>query len=222
MGQFLDLTGRRFGRLLVLMRAPNKSGVKNAMWLCRCDCGITKAMRGDTLKNRDARSCGCHAREVASHLLTTHGMSKTSEYHIWHSMKKRCQDSSHPTFKNYGAKGIKVCDRWRDSFEAFYEDVGPRPSRKHSLDRKNTKGNYEPGNVRWATASAQGRNMSSNRMVEIDGVSFCVADWCDLMEIDRHKPYSMVYWNKRSGIASVDEAIKQLYAEWKHQGRSAA
>ncbi len=216
MGKICELTGRRFGRLFVKVRAPNKPGHHNTLWLCQCDCGKIKTVRGDVLLRGDAVSCGCYAREVASKMMTTHGLSKTSEHSIWHTMRKRCNDASHPSFKNHGAKGIKVCERWQKSFENFYADMGRRPSKKHSLDRINNDGDYTPENCRWATASMQGRNTSRNKMVEIDGVSFCVADWCDLMGIDRHKPYNMLYWNKRSGISSVDEAVRVLYDEWHH------
>lgn len=212
MGRNIDLIDRDFGRLLVVAKSPSKG--KNSCWICRCECGNTKIIRADLLLKGVTTSCGCRAREVASALMRRHGMSKTPEYIAYQSMKSRCDDPNNVAYPSHGGRGISVCEMWQNSFENFYADMGPRPSKKHSLDRKNNDGNYEPDNCRWATASMQARNMSRNRMVTIDDVSFCVADWCDLMGIDRHKPYNMLYWNKRSGIASIDEAVEVLYREW--------
>lgn len=209
-----DIVGERFGRLVVISRAPNKKGSKNSQWFCKCDCGSTSIHRSDVLRVGYANSCGCLARETARALLTTHGLSKTSEHSIWHAMRKRCLDKNHPTYQRYGAKGITVCDRWKDSFENFYADMGQRPSKRHSLDRIDNKGHYTPENCRWATPEMQGRNRSNNKIVTIDGVSFTVKDWCRLMEVDDRRPYTMKYWNKRSGIKTIEEAIGLLYEEW--------
>jgi hypothetical protein len=211
----IDLAGERFERLLVLSQAPKKSPThKNADWICQCDCGTIKTIRGNLLRTGATRSCGCLSRETASRLMTTHGLSKTPEFAVWHTMKARCYNPKNHGYKSHGARGITVCERWLNSFVDFRADMGQRPSKKHSIDRIDNDGNYTPENCRWATASMQGRNTSRNNVIEIDGVSLCVADWCDLMDVDRHKPYNMVYWNKRSGISSVDEAVRVLYDEW--------
>jgi len=220
----LNLIGHVYGRLTVIAKAPNQRGVNNSIWLCRCECGNVKTFRADVLRRPNppgrvagAVSCGCYKREVISKMMTTHGFSNTSEYHIWHTMKKRCECSTHPAYKNHGGRGIIVCDRWRNSFDNFYADMGQRPSKRHTLDRIDNNGPYSPENCRWATPEMQGRNKRTNRMVEIDGVSFCVADWCRLMGISNHTPYDRLYWNKRSGIQTIDEALRQLYYEWNNQ-----
>jgi len=215
MGKIRDLQGKRFGRLAVVTRAPNKPGCVNAIWVCQCDCGTIKNIRADVLIREDSTSCGCYQREISSKRLTTHGMSLTPEFSIWGTMIRRCHNQDHPSYKHHGARGIIVCERWRYSFENFYDDMGQRPSKKHSIDRIDNNGPYSPENCRWATSRTQSRNTSYNRMVEMDGVSFCVADWCDMMGVSRHRPYDMKYWNKRSGIKTIEEALRVLYDEWK-------
>ena len=103
--------------------------------------------------------------------------SRTPEYRAWDAMIHRCERPSEKRYHRYGGRGIKVCERWRVSFEAFLEDMGPRPSTKHSIDRRNPNGNYEPGNCRWATAGEQQINRSNNKLIEWRGVTKCAAEW---------------------------------------------
>src|SRR5580765_787446 len=150
----IDLSGQIFGRLT----ARNHSGVrgKNSYWICDCACGATKDVAANNLKRGFVRSCGCLHRESITTRNTTHGMSYSTEYAIWYAMKRRCYDENCSDYYKYGARGTKVCDRWLDSFENFYADMGSRPSLKHSIDRfPDNGGNYEPQNCRWATAKEQ-------------------------------------------------------------------
>lgn len=145
-----DLTGRTFGTLTVLCRASGPS----TPWLCHCSaCGKEKAILSGNLL-RDDKSCGCLRDAGTAARMTTHGMSTATEYHIWRTMRDRCIPNSGT---RYAAKCITVCPEWQNSFEAFYSYMGPRPAGK-SLDRINNFGNYEPGNVRWATAQEQALN----------------------------------------------------------------
>jgi hypothetical protein len=113
---------------------------------------------GTSLRSGKSQSCGCAVREISVRTNTVHGMSYTAEHRLWSSMKERCYNPRRKDYVNYGGRGITVCERWRDSFAAFYEDVGPRPSPNLSIDRIDNDGNYEPGNVRWATRSEQNKN----------------------------------------------------------------
>ena len=150
----IDLTGRRFGRLVVVGEAGRTKRGK-ITWECLCDCGKTTVIIGDNLRSGNTLSCGCYGREVVRYANTTHGMARTREYNIWEGMKNRCQNKTHPDYPNYGGRGIKVCSRWM-SFENFFFDMGV--SHGLSIDRINNDGNYEPSNCRWATASEQNLN----------------------------------------------------------------
>jgi len=160
----VDLVGQRFGRLVVIKRAGTLRG---ARWECKCDCGATAfACSGDLRKGRP-RSCGCLCSNPSSPPQTwTHlpGTISSPERVTWQSMRVRCADLNNP---RYGGRGIKVHPAWVDNFDAFFEYVGPRPSPNHSLDRfPNNDGNYEPGNVRWATRIEQAATRSTTKVDE--------------------------------------------------------
>lgn len=183
MGTFIDLTGRRFDRLTVLSRGPNK-GVK-AVWLCRCDCGQLALAHGHDLRLGKHRSCGCLHRERT----TTHGDStaannyRSPEYRAWLAMKARCYNPRTRRFDRYGGRGIAVCDRWRDSFAAFLADMGRKPTPSHSVDRIDNDGNYEPANCRWATRAEQQRNNNRTHHLTHQGRTMCLQDWADELGI---------------------------------------
>src|SRR5690606_36633953 len=127
-------------------------------WLCLCDCGNEKSVRADSLVSGRILSCGCYHKEAVSQRTRTHGLSNTLEYHIWENMIQRCTNPNHLAFGYYGGRGITVCDRWRNDFTAFINDMGPRPSNCYSVDRIDVNKGYEPGNCRWATRETQMRN----------------------------------------------------------------
>ncbi len=111
--------------------------------------------------------------------MRTHGDKRTRLYRIWGAMKTRCLNKNSPSYIRYGKKKIKICDRWLNSFEAFRDDMGYPPSSHHSIDRINNKGNYEPGNCRWATFTEQARNTKSTRMVTLNGITKSMREWCE-------------------------------------------
>jgi hypothetical protein len=171
---FKDITGEVFGELTVLgyagvKRHPSKK--TSSLWVCRCACGKEIIAHGVNLKKGTAKTCGCSRG--------SHHMSDTPEYIAWEAINQRCNNQENPNYKNYGARGISMCERWR-SFEAFIEDVGPRPSSKHSIDREDNSGGYTPENCRWATGKIQHRNKRSNRIITIGGVSRCLVEWCEI------------------------------------------
>jgi hypothetical protein len=125
----------------------------------------------------DVKNCGCVRIESFRKRVRKHGRSHTLVYGVWLAMRKRCSVPTHPYYYIYGGRGIKVCERWEHSFEAFINDMGERPSSKHSIDRIDVNGDYEPRNCRWATAAEQTRNSRRNVRVSIDGETRVVEDW---------------------------------------------
>jgi hypothetical protein len=178
----IPMIGRRFGRLTVLSAADPKqarSGKKLARWNCRCDCGQEKVLMGTDMRTDHTTSCGCFHKERLIAVATTHGLSKTPMYRLWSSMITRCSNKRRRSYKDYGGRGISVCDRWKNDFTLFLHDVGERPSPRHSLDRINNNGNYEPGNVRWSTAAVQARNTTRTIMITYQGKTKSLFDWAE-------------------------------------------
>ena len=170
MGTFIDLTGRRYGRLYLTSRAPNRG--TTVMWNYVSDCGVVGAVSGRHVRHSDQRSCGCLQREAAARigrLRRTHGLTGTPTYRSWQAMIERTSNPHHHAWKNYGGRGITVCPRWRhgedgiSGFECFLQDMGERPAGT-SIDRIDNNRNYEPSNCRWATDVQQARNQRSVRM----------------------------------------------------------
>ena len=161
MNQFVNLKGRRFGRLKVITRAHNNK-YGQAMWFCICKCGIKIKTLAASLLRGATKSCGCLHRELAKTQRLTHGLTQTSIYSRWAEMLQRCQNPQHKSYNNYGGRGIKVCKRWlyKDGFSNFLSDMGMPPKNK-TLDRKNNEGDYKPSNCRWATRKEQRHNQRS-------------------------------------------------------------
>jgi hypothetical protein len=152
----LDLTGRRSGRLIAV-RKQTVDASGNAYWLCKCDCGTETTVRATLINKGIANSCGCYASELTRANKRKHGWYGTPEYNAWNCLKGRCNRPNDKAYHNYGGRGIAICERWR-SFENFLADMGRRPSVRHSLDRINNDGHYEPANCRWATMAQQKAN----------------------------------------------------------------
>lgn len=159
----VDMTGQRFDRLLVL--AMTRQG-EFAACVCKCACGTEKTIAWRAIKNGDTRSCGCLSKERISAANLTHGDTTggpSPEWIVWRAMHQRCEDQKHKSYKDYGGRGITICERWQ-TFEPFLVDMGRRPSPSHTLDRRENDGNYEPRNCRWATKSEQARNRRPRQM----------------------------------------------------------
>ena len=156
--KILDLSGRRFGRLVVLEPLARRSSNGSVRWQCRCDCGNVGDHKRDDLLSGGSESCGCLRRELLQKRMRTHGLSKTPMYKVWGGIIQRCENPNDQNFKWYGGKGIRICKRWRNSFEAFLADVGERPGPGLTIDRIEARLGYRPGNIRWATAGEQREN----------------------------------------------------------------
>lgn len=156
MPPLIDLTGKKFGRLTVIGRAPT---VRNrTYWLCECDCGKRISVDGGNLRGGHTESCGCLQKERASQANTTHGMRGTRLYRIWNCMRNRCYRKSYHAYKHYGGRGIRVCPEW-NSFEPFRDwamSYGYKDDL--SIDRIDVNGNYSPENCRWVTMAYQNQN----------------------------------------------------------------
>lgn len=164
-GQMIDLTGQTFGMLTVIsLEGLHPTVPRQYRWNCRCECGVTKTVPGVNLRIGKTKSCGCLVGKNS-----THGESNSDEFRIWRGMLDRCYNPNATSYARYGARGIAVCDEWRRDVVAFIADVGRRPSKDHSLDRKDNRLGYSPSNCRWATPRDQANNTRRNIPVFING-----------------------------------------------------
>jgi len=182
-GVLIDLIGQKFGKWTVLERAGTR-GNGSAAWLCQCDCGKTGIVVGSRLRSGKSTCCGCKL----IFQLTKHGHSKRSgdspEYYTWASMMKRCYNPNWVNYKNYGARGIKVCDRWHD-FRNFLADMGNRPAGMFIERIENEKG-YGPENCKWSTRIEQTKNTRSNRMLTFNGETKPMVEWSETLKLSYH------------------------------------
>lgn len=184
----LNLVGQKFGRLEVVSSTNNKDSGGRYFWRCLCVCGKFKEVRGSDLKAGNVKSCGCLKLEGNN---LKHGQSVTREYQCWNSMMGRCYNSNNKRYKNYGGRGIKVCDRWH-TFENFYEDMGKRP-KGLTLDRRDNSGDYCPENCRWATYTEQANNKRNSVWKEYRGETRTVAQWGRVLGIPKATLWDRLY-----------------------------
>lgn len=172
-----DVTGQRFGRLVAVeeVRHP-KSGHRASR--CRCDCGNEVVIRISHLLNENNRSCGCLHRDSTRARATKHGKCGSPEWKVWREMRQRCTNPNRPSYSDYGGRGISVCPEW-DSFDQFLADMGPRPSDKHSIERKDVNGHYCRDNCYWATSKEQSRNTRRTRYLTFAGETLPLCEWAE-------------------------------------------
>lgn len=160
--------GNAYGRWTVIEFAKRDN--RGVHWLCRCVCGNMKTVWGADLRNGKSTSCGCSRQRA-------YGMNESKEYATWEAIKQRCYNKNHDAYKHYGGRGIKMCDRWYESFCNFFDDMGKRPFPKATIDRIDNDGNYEPSNCRWASQLEQGQNTSKVRLVTYNGETMSLRAW---------------------------------------------
>jgi hypothetical protein len=160
MNAMINLCGLKFG-LLVAIEYAGK-----CKWLCQCECGNKTVVRTQNLKNAKTKSCGCLRHQESK--CKTHGMTSTPEYRTWSKMIGRCEDINNKSYNTYGGRGIKVCRRWRNSFECFYSDMGARPN-GNSIERIDVNGDYEPKNCKWIPLIEQNLNKRNSRLYDYEG-----------------------------------------------------
>lgn len=193
----IDLSGQRVGSWTILAESVYMNG--KGFWKCRCICKKEKLVSVGNLRAGTSTSCGCVAKYnfVRNHTIHGHtiGKKRSPEFNSWSSMIQRCTDKKHKYYKHYGGRGIKVCERWLNSFENFLMDMGQKPSKLHTLDKfPNNDGNYEPSNCRWATKKEQNRNQRTNRWIEYKGTNLILSDWADILHIS---PARLLYYIKK-------------------------
>lgn len=175
--------GDRVGRLVIQGDIPGTKR-RPKKFICLCNCGKTTTVVVASLTNGDTRSCGCLRNQATSERSKTHGKTKTPEYKIWSMMKDRCQNPKSTAYHRYGARGIYVCDRWQ-SFENFYLDMGPKPTKRHEVERKDNDGPYAPENCIWVTRKAQTRNRCNTIWVVCqDGTKVSLVEECERLGLD--------------------------------------
>lgn len=192
-----DLINNRFGRLIVV-----EKGLATHKLVCQCDCGNRKEVSMYSLLNGDTKSCGCLSAEKARER-AVHGKSGTSEHNIWKTIKQRCYNKNLPSYKRYGARGIKMSLRWKNSFSNFITDMGSRPSFKHSIERIDNNKGYCKSNCRWATMKEQCGNRRNSAFVTLNGETKIISDWCKFYDIKISTVYSRINRNKDWGYEKI-------------------
>ena len=203
----IDHSGRVFTRLRVIERYSEGASQLSHVWICLCDpdyggCGKVTKVHISNLKGGNTKSCGCLHKEA----VTKHGFRHLSEYSIWLNMLARCYNPKHPHYDNYGGRGITMSDEWRESFETFYRDMGPRPSPEYSIDRKDNDKGYFKDNCRWATNLEQQNNKRCNLVYEFDGEKKTLSEWCRELRVD----YFLVYYYLQTSLPFEDALDKVI------------
>lgn len=189
MAKLINLSGKQFGKLTVIEYAGKRQrpgGSFSYDWRCRCECGNEFIADGNCIRRGSATSCGCDNSEK----LCDHGMSKPEHpqhwaWIVWSGMRRRCYTVSDSAYNRYGGRGIKICDAWLESVRQFYADMGDRPTPKHTIERIDNNGNYEPGNCVWATRAEQTENQRSTKLLTFQGESLSISKWARRLGISR-------------------------------------
>lgn len=193
-----DMTGQVFGRLTVLEYSHSTHNGGHSYWKCQCECGNIITTVRARLKDGRTRSCGCLQRDLAKERYSKPNRrigetrKKTPEYTCWQNIKTRCFNPSTNSFKNYGERGITICDEWRDNFDQFFEDMGTRPSPKHSVERKDNSLPYSKENCVWALPVTQVRNRRITRKFSMNGVELPIGEWCEKYNANYNVVYNRV------------------------------
>lgn len=210
------LVGQRFGRLVVVEETDRRQG-RRIIYKCKCDCGNHVYVSSDSLKSGHTKSCGCLMRETSKNTLITHGKSKERLYTVWSGVKARCYNKNHVSYKNYGLRGISMCEEWRNDYEAFREWSEANgydceaASGECTLDRIDVNGNYEPSNCRWVSAMEQANNTRRNVKMMLFGEEYTISEASREFGIK----YSNLQWRKYDGWP--DESIeKYIESQTKH------
>lgn len=207
----INMIGYKSGRLTVVSEAYNKNG--RYYWNCICECGNNVTVAGTHLRNGNTKSCGCLQVDRVRELKTTHGLSHTTEHNSWIGMVQRCRDKNHFAYKYYGGKGIMVCERWNNSFQNFLDDMGKKPTPKHTIERIDSNIGYSMDNCRWATMAEQNLNKSDNHFLTFNGKRQTIKEWSD--EVGIH--YDTIRHRINTYGWSVDRALTEIPINYKNK-----
>ncbi len=183
---YSELVGKKLHRLTVLKWLPPDASYNQSRFVCECDCGKKDyVVRAAYVRNSAVKSCGCQKKKagIGPTNNLTHGKTYTPEYRIWSSMISRCYNKKEKSYADYGARGVVLCQEWRESFDRFYADMGPRPSPRHTIERIDPKGNYESSNCKWIPRAEQNTNKTNNVFIEFRGQKKTVAEWARVVGI---------------------------------------
>jgi hypothetical protein len=190
MGVLADLTDYRFGLWTVI--GPDQRKRLRTIWFCRCQCGTERWVGAGDLTSGQSTNCGCVRRKKVAARNYKHGQGHTRLHARWMGMIARCESPKHKAYPRYGGRGIRVCQRWRDSFAAFLADMGPPPGPNYQLDRIDNDGDYKPGNVRWALNKPNSRNRPSAIFITFQGVTLPLNEWAERMGLPPKTVYSRI------------------------------
>lgn len=213
MAKAMNLENQRFGRAVVLRRVENKG--RYVRWLCKCDCGNEFIALTNHLRNGSVQSCGCLRREIAIHkaktINTKHGKHKTRLYKIWAAIKGRCFNKNNCSYKNYGARGITICDEWLNDYPAFEKWANENGYNDAlTIDRIDVNGNYCPNNCRWATKREQQNNRRDCRYITYKGETKTMAEWARALHIS---------YNRIEGRLSRGWPIEKAFSRKNYRGQ---
>jgi len=207
MGQKIDLTGKKFGRLTVLSEAPKRG--KRLYWICECSCGTVKEICGEKLRGGNTVSCGCYRNKKN----LKHGRSRERLYVIWNDMRQRCYNQHHEAYKRYGGNGIEVCPEWKENVDAFIKWASENGYNENlTLDRIDNSKGYEPENCRWATRQEQAVNRKTSILYEYCGESHTLNEWSRILNI----PQSTL-WYRANLTSDVNDIFKGGDDQWRHE-----
>ena len=202
-----NLTDQTFERLVAIAHMGSNK-YSGAIWLCYCSCGKFRIVSSVNLKRGNTQSCGCLHREISKKINTTHGMTHSSENKSWGGSIQRCTNPKNKKYKDYGARGITVCPEWRESFEAFYRDMGPKPSPQHSLGRRDNNGPYSKDNCKWETDIEQQNNTRVNKFLTYSNKTQTLVQWSRELNINRNTLASRLQRHKDWPMEKVLSKVK--------------
>ncbi len=218
MPDLINIVGNRYGRLVVMGRAPNKG--RSTAWNCLCDCGNTAIVASQDLRKGHTKSCGCLHREsfqIVGRSNKKHGEANSRLYKTWSAMKVRCNDKNSPSFKDYGGRGIRVCDEWKEFTPFYMWAIRNGYSDELTLDRIDVNGDYEPSNCRWTTQMEQSNNKRNNHFVSIGGVTHTIAEWSRISGISKVTIRSRLEkgWSAKNAVFHPPLRIRRKFYESK-------